>query len=60
MRPEHEIAVLPFTNASGDLEQDYFSTGLTEDIITRLRQYKGKAVDVREVGRDLVEPPATD
>ena len=61
------IAVLPFTNASGDPEQDYFSTGLTEDIITRLSrfsefsviarnstsQYKGKEVDVREVGRDL-------
>ena len=61
------VAVLPFTNASGDPEQDYFSTGLTEDIITRLSrfsefsviahnspsQYKGKGVDVREVGRDL-------
>ena len=61
------IAVLPFDNMSGDPEQDYFSDGLTEDIITRLTrfprffviarnstfQYRGRAVDVREVGRDL-------
>ncbi len=61
------IAVLPFENMSGDPEQEYFSDGLTEDIITRLTrfpvffviarnstyQYKGQAVDVREVGRDL-------
>ena len=61
------IAVLPFENMSGDPEQEYFSDGLTEDIITRLSrfplffviarnstsQYKGRAVDVREVGRDL-------
>ncbi len=61
------IAVLPFENMSGDPEQEYFSDGLTEDIITRLTrfpsffviarnstyQYKGQAVDVRQVGRDL-------
>ena len=61
------IAVLPFDNMSGDPEQEYFRDGLTEDIIKRLSrfprffviarnstyQYKGQAVDVREVGRDL-------
>ncbi len=61
------IAVLPFENMSNDPTQDYFSDGLTEDIITGLSrfqelavmarnssfQYKGKAVDVKEVGRDL-------
>jgi len=61
------IAVLPFVNQSGDPEQEYFSDGLTEDIITALSkvqrllviartssfQYKGEAVDVRQVGRDL-------
>jgi adenylate cyclase len=61
------IAVLPFENVSGDPEQDYFSTGLTEDLITQLsrfptffvfarnstNRYKGQDVDVREVGRDL-------
>src|SRR5262245_8321917 len=61
------IAVLAFANLSGDKEQEYFSDGITEDIITELSrfselfviarnssfQYKGKAVDVRQVGRDL-------
>ena len=61
------IAVLPFTNMSGDAEQDYFSDGITEDIITELSRfrnllviarntsfmYKGSAVDVKQVGRDL-------
>jgi adenylate cyclase len=61
------IAVLPFENISGDKGQDYFCDGITEDIITELSrfsdlfviarnssfQYKGKAIDVREVGRDL-------
>jgi adenylate cyclase len=59
------IAVLPFQNMSGDAEQEYFSDGITEDIITDLSKlsgllviarnstftYKGKAVDVREVGK---------
>ena len=61
------IAVLPFTNMSGDPEQDYFCDGLVEDIITALSRfralfviartssftYKGRAVDVRQVGREL-------
>jgi len=61
------IAVLPFTNMSGDPEQDYFADGMTEEVITALSRcrwlfviarnssfvYKGKAVDVREIGRDL-------
>jgi len=61
------IAVLPFTNMSGDPEQDYFADGIAEDITTALARcsgltviarnsaftYKGKAVDIREVGRDL-------
>ncbi len=61
------IAVLPFANLSGDPEQDYFSDGLTEDILTELSrardlrviarnttfQYKGKAVDVGKLGREL-------
>jgi adenylate cyclase len=59
------IAVLPFTNMSGDPEQEYFSDGITEDIITDLSKisalfvvartsvftYKGKLVDVQEVSR---------
>jgi adenylate cyclase len=61
------IAVLPFTNLSGDLEQEYFSDGISDDIITDLSKiagllvisrnssftYKGRLVDVRAVGRDL-------
>jgi TolB-like protein/Tfp pilus assembly protein PilF len=61
------IAVLPFTNMSGDPEQEYFSDGITEDIITELSrfrslfviarnssfQYRGKNVDVRRVAREL-------
>ena len=61
------VAVLPFTNMSGDPEQEYFSDGITEDIITDLSKiagltviarnssftYKGRAVDVRSVGREL-------
>jgi len=60
------IAVLPFTNMSGDPEQEYFSDGITEDIITALSKinnlliiarnstftYKGKSVDVRQVSRE--------
>jgi TolB-like protein len=67
--PPHgpSIAVLPFTNMSGDPEQDYFADGMAEEIITALSRcswlfviarnssftYKGKAVDVRQVGREL-------
>ncbi len=61
------IAVLPFTNMSGDPEQEYFSDGISEDIITDLSKiaglmvisrnscftYKGRTVDTRTVGRDL-------
>jgi TolB-like protein len=61
------IAVLPFTNMSGDPEQDFFADGMAEDIITALSRcsglfviarnssftYKGKAVDIRQVGREL-------
>jgi adenylate cyclase len=61
------IAVLPFTNMSGDPEQDYFADGMVEDIITGLSRikwlfviarnstfaYKGKAIDVKRVGREL-------
>ena len=61
------IAILPFTNMSGDPEQEYFSDGISEDIITDLSKiagltviarnssftYKGRAVDVRDVGREL-------
>jgi TolB-like protein/cytochrome c-type biogenesis protein CcmH/NrfG len=61
------IAVLPFANMSGDAEQDYFAEGMAEEIITALSRcswlfviarnssftYKGKAVDVRQVGREL-------
>ena len=61
------IAVLPFTNMSGDPEQEYFSDGITEDIITALSRlrwflviarnstfvYKGRSVDVKQVGREL-------
>jgi adenylate cyclase len=64
---EKTLAVLPFSNLSGDPEQEYFSDGLVDDIITDLSlipgllvisrhstfTYKGKAVDVRVVGRDL-------
>ena len=61
------IAVLPFQNMSGDAEQEYFSDGITEDIITDLSKlsgllviarnstftYKGRHVDVRQVGREF-------
>lgn len=61
------LAVLPFANMSGDSEQEYFSDGITEDITTALSNsgwffvtarhsafaYKGKAIDVRQVGKEL-------
>src|SRR5262249_35584867 len=67
LSPKTSIAVLPFNNMSGDPEQEYFADGMVEDIITALSRfeqffviarnscftYKGKAVDVRQVARDL-------
>jgi adenylate cyclase len=61
------IAVLPFQNMSGDPEQEYFADGMVEEIITALSRirwlfviarnssftYKGRAVDVKQVGREL-------
>src|SRR5471030_1558189 len=61
------IAVLPFTNMSGDPEQDYFADGMVEDIITGLSRirwlfviarnssftYRGRAVDVKQIGLEL-------
>lgn len=67
LRHKPSVAVLPFTNIGGDPEQDYFSDGLTEDIITALAAwrsfpviarnstfaFKGKSSDVRQVANDL-------
>jgi adenylate cyclase len=61
------VAVLPFQNMSGDPEQEYFADGIVEDIITGLSRsrslfviarnstftYKGKVVDIKQVGREL-------
>jgi TolB-like protein/Flp pilus assembly protein TadD len=61
------LAVLPFTNMSGDPEQEYFADGIVEDILTALSRfrsfavisrnssftYKGRAVDVKDVAREL-------
>jgi TolB-like protein len=61
------LVVLPFQNMSGDLEQEYFADGMVEEITTALSRirslfviarnsaftYKGRAVDVRQVGREL-------
>jgi adenylate cyclase len=61
------VAVLPFTNMSGDPEQEFFADGIAEDIITALSRYpslfviarnscftyKGRSVDVKQVGREL-------
>ena len=61
------IAVLPFQNMSGDVEQEYFADGMVNDIITGLSRskslfviarsssftYKGKSVDIKQVGREL-------
>jgi adenylate cyclase len=65
--PRLSIVVLPFRNLSGDPSQDYFADGITEDLTTDLSRiagsfviarntaftFKGKAVDVREIGREL-------
>jgi adenylate cyclase len=61
------VAVLPFTNMSGDPEQEFFADGIAEDVITALSRYpslfviarnscftyKGRPVDVKQVGREL-------
>jgi adenylate cyclase len=61
------LAVLPFANLSGEAEQDYFADGITEELTTQLSRarwfyviarnsaftYKGRAVDIRQVGREL-------
>lgn len=61
------IAVLPFTNMSGNMDQDYFTDGITEDIITELSRfngllviarhssfsYRGRSIDTRQIGREL-------
>jgi TolB-like protein/Tfp pilus assembly protein PilF len=61
------IAVLPFQNMSGDTDQEYFADGVVEEVITALSRfsglfviarnssftYKGRAVDVKQVGREL-------
>lgn len=67
-RPDKpSIAVLPFTNMSGDADQEYFADGMAEDIITALSRfeqlfvvarnssfvYKGRAADIKQVGREL-------
>ena len=66
-RSQPTIAVLPFLNMSGDRDQDYFSDGITEDIITEISRipallviarnstftYKGKAAKVQDICRDL-------
>ena len=65
--PRLSLVVLPFTNMSGDAEQEYFADGLTEDLTTELSRmpgafviarntaftYKGKPVDVKAIGREL-------
>jgi TolB-like protein len=67
LAPRLSIVVLPFANMSSDPEQDYFADGVTESLTTDLSRiggafviarntaftYKGKAVDVRRVGREL-------
>src|SRR5262249_29705005 len=61
------VAVLPFTNMSADPEQEFFADGIAEDVITALSRYpslfviarnssftyKGRAVDVKQLGREL-------
>jgi len=66
-QPHGSIAVLPFTNLSGDPARDYFSDGMSEELLNLLARvpglqvasrtssfaYKGRNVDIREVGREL-------
>ena len=61
------LAVLPFTNLSGEIEQEYFADGITDDVITELSrsrelfviarnssfQYRGEAADIRRIGSEL-------
>lgn len=61
------IAVLPFQNLSGDIEQEYFADGMVEDIVTALAHfrhlfvvarnssftYRGRSIDIKQVGREL-------
>jgi class 3 adenylate cyclase/TolB-like protein len=65
--PRLSIVVLPFENLSGDMEQDYFADGITDDLTTDLSHlhdsfviahgtaltYKGKPVDAKQIGKDL-------
>ena len=65
--PPLSIVVLPFTNADHDAEQEYFAQGITEDLTTDLSRipgafviapataftYKGKGIDIRQIGREL-------
>jgi TolB-like protein len=65
--PRRSIAVMPFTNLSGDPSKEYFSDGMSEELLNLLARvpglqvaartssfaYKGREVDVREIGRDL-------
>src|SRR5215469_14904508 len=67
MPDKPSVAVLPFTNMSGDPEQEFLADGIAEDVITALSRYpslfviarnscftyKGRAVNVKQVGRDL-------
>jgi adenylate cyclase len=67
LRQKPSVAVLPFANMSGDAEQEYFSDGITDDIITNLSRnhsffvisrstsftYKGPAIDIAKVAREL-------
>jgi adenylate cyclase len=66
-RDRPSVAVLPFANMSGDPEQEYFADGISEDVITELSKfhslfviarnssftYRGQAIDVRKVAKDL-------
>jgi TolB-like protein len=65
--PAHSVAVLPFVNMSGDKDQEYFSDGLSEELVNALAlidelqvaartssfSFKGQALDVETIGRKL-------